>query len=391
MQATTTDLPSVLTFQHKLIQEYCAAIYITENVTKNEASKFLAQAFPSLHKIETHVEVVKFTCEILGETDASPITNCVAKVLANHTNDQLNTGHRPSLQDSLSLLESFQKEGKVSTVINPHLCEYPKCGHPLAEVMANTELVCITDIDKKDTLQLSHSPAQILIKLQKVDGKEYEKLWQAFHDIQGNVIALDLKRVSSANVTRLGHLPQLKYLNIISCSKASGEDLAESIKAWGDQSQLTYCYLWSMPVLRSVMTALCKCTHLIHLAFRSCNLHDKLDAFMACPPPILRDLLLPKCSLHGADVDHITQAITEDQLTHLEQLNIQDNPVGEVAVGHLLEALISTRPHTQLNLWLNGTGVDEESDEDENTSLSKQFVSEWKAKLTGTNIKVERW
>ncbi len=395
IQATTEDLPAVLSFQHKLIQEYLAAIYITENVKTGETSTFLDQALPTWEKIDNHKEVVLFTCGMLGETDASPVTNHVRKVLAQHTNEQLNTGHKPSLIESdtpLSLLKSFQKEGKVSTIFIPHLCEYPSCGRPLAEVLANTELVCITGIDKNDPLKLSPSQAQIIVKLaREYDEKKYDRLWKALHHIHGNIIALHLRGVSSANVFRLSHFPHLKYIFINRCSEASGEDLAVSIEAWGDQSQLTFCRLSEIPIPRSVMTGLCKCTHLIHLTLPECNLHDKLDVFMSSPPPGLRKLVLWRCSLHGSDVDHITQSITEGRLSHLEELDIPLNPVGEVAVGHLLEALISTRPHTQLELVLRETGVDEESDEDwkwRYTELSEQFVSEWKAKVTDTNIKV---
>ncbi len=340
----------------------------------------------------------------MADTDASPVTNHVASVLVHITYNELDSGKEPPIMKSaivkdtrLPLLESFQKQGNMSTVINPHLCEYPSCGRPLAEVLANTELVYITDIDENDPLQLSPSQAQIIVKLYKVEGKEYDRLWKALYDIHANIIALLLQEVRSANVTRLGHLPHLKYIKLWHCSEASGEDLAASIEAWGDQSHLTYCHLQSMPISRSVMTGWCKCTHLIHLDLRYCTLHDKLDVFMASPPPALRDLILGGltggCSLRGSDVDHITHSIKAGRLTHLEDLEIEQNPVGEVAVGHLLETLISTRPHTQLKLNLYKTGVEKGSDEDRKrlTQLSKQFVSEWKAKLKDTNIKVDWW
>ncbi len=394
-----------------MIQEYLAAIYIVENVKTGETSTFLAQAFPAWEKIDNHKEVLLFTCGMLGETDASSVTIHVRKVLAQHTNEQLNNGHTPSLfasslggTDPLPLLESFQKEGKVSTVINPHLCEYPSCGRPLAEVLANTELVYITGIDENDPLQLSPSQAQIIVYLKWVDGEKYDRLWKALRDIHANIIAFNLESISSANVTRLGHLPQLKYIYIWDCREASGEDMADSIEAWGDQPQLTYCWLRWVPIPRSVMTGLCKCTHLIHLDLQFCNLHDNLDVFMASPPPGLRKLGLNYCSLHWSDVDHIIKSIQAGRFTHLEELDINNNSVGEVAVGHLLESLISTRPHTQLKLKLYRTGVKEGSDEDWkrmvrrlgldgdkklSADLSSQFVSEWKAKLRDTNVKVK--
>ncbi len=330
----------------------------------------------------------------MAETDASPVTNHVATVLAQITHNELDSGKTPSIMEPydkhLLLLLSFQREGMVPT------SKYPLCGRPLVEVLANTALVYITDIDENDPLQLSPSQAQIIVKLgsplkDKVDGKEYDRLWKALYDIHSNIIALHLYEVSSANVTRLGHLPQLKYIHIWGCREASGEDLTESIEAWGDQSQLTYCELFSVPIPRSVMTGLCKCTHLIHLEFGRCDLHDKLGVFMVSPPPGLRDLTLRQCSLHGSDVDYITKAINEGRLTHMEELDIHYNPVGEVAVSHLLEALISTRPHTQLKLDLIRTGVTGKWRWKRDTYLSAQFVSKWKAKLTGTNIKVEKY
>ncbi len=306
------------------------------------------KAILSWEQIETRKDIIRLACGILAETDARPVTNHVAQVLAKHTNDQLNAGHRPSLFSPqncpLSLLESFKIAGKVSTVINPHICEYPACGRPLAEVLKNTKLAYITDIDENDTLQLSHSTAQTIVKLSSADGKRYDRLWQALHAIHSNIIALHLVKVRSANVTRLTHFPQLKYIDIRDCSEASGKDLAESIKAWGAQSQLTYCRLWREPITKSVITGLFKCSHLIRLSLHDCNLHDKLDAFMVRSPPGLKDLILFKCFLHGSDVDHITKAIQKGQLTHLEHLNIHSNPVGEVSVGHLLEALISHSP-----------------------------------------------
>ena len=392
-EATTEDLPSILSFQHKLLQEYLAAVYIAENAKLDTTLTFLPQALPTWKKIEIHQEVVNFACGILAGTDASPVTNHVATVLAQIIHNELDSGKMPSIMKSgsgsvgdydkhLQLLESFQREGNVST------SKYPSSGRILAEVLTNTKLVYITNIDEDDSLKLNPSPAQIIVKLYAVDGKKYDRLWKALHDISANVIALHLHGIRSANVTKLSHFSQLKYLYIASCdcSEAAGEDLAQSIEAWGPQSQLTYCWLNKVPISKSVMMALCKCTHLIHLYLKGCNLHGKLDVFMATPPPGLRDLILRVCSLHGSDVDHVTQAILEGRLTHLKKLDIRHNPVGEVAVGHLLEALISTRPHTQIELDLYETDVDEDG---KYTHLSKQFVTEWEAKLTGTNIDVK--
>ena len=383
--ATTEELPAVLSFQHKLLQEYPAAVYIADQAKLDTAETFLTEALPTWEAIENHREVVQFTCGILVNNDASPIANHVAKKLAQHLHNELNDGK--ALPD-LSILQSCQKEGGLSAYLNPYLSNYPTCGHPLAEVLANTELAYITDIDGNDPLDLTPSTAQIIVKLGGVDSERLDKLWQAFYSAHANIIALHLDFASSRNVTKLHHFPQLKYLylHLSGRSEEAMEDLAESINSWGPQPQLTYCSLWKVPIPRSVMTALCKCTHLKHLHLEYCTLHGKLSVFMADPPHALGELILGVCSLHGSDVDHLTQSIRQGNLTSLLMLDIQFNPVGEVAVGHLLEALISTRPHTQLTLRLYVTGVDENG---KRTDLPEQFMTEWKTKLTDKNVNVQ--
>ncbi len=385
-EATTEELPAVLSFQHKLLQEYLAAIYIVENVRLDTTSTFLAKSFPTWGKIETHREVVQFAGGILASIDTSLvcITDHVAKTQILNEHNKLNNGK--DLAKDFSILFSCQREEGLPA-FNPYLSEYPTCGHPLAEVLAKTELVYITGIDENDKLELNQSPAQIIVKLESIDEEKYDRLWQELHDISANVIALSLSGVRSANVAKLSQFPQLKYLHLGDCdlSEEEGGDLAESIEAWGSNPQLTFCAFWGVPIPRSLMTGLSKCSHLVHLDLIRYDLHDKLDAFMSTPPPALRDLTLFQCSLHASDIDHITQAILQGGFKHLELLGIHENPIGEAAVGHLLAALVSIRPKTQLELWLYVTGVDGNG---EHTDLSKQFITQWKAKLTGTNINV---
>ena len=397
IQATTEDLPAVLSFQHKLLQEYLAAVYIAENLKLDTTSTFLTEAVQTWEKIETHREVLQFACGILVKTNASSdcITNHVAKVLAQHVNDEVNNG---KVLPELAVLISCQKEGQVSA-LNPYLSRYPTCGCPLAEVLASTELAYITDTDSNDTLQLSSSTAQIILDFDEevrysetdsdseVDIEEFDRLWHALQSVQADVIALHLDQVKSANVTKLSHLSGLQYLHIeyCDCSEAAGEELAQSINSWGPQPQLTFCELRWMPIPRSLMTALSKCTLLKHLDIWQFDLSDKLSILMASPPPALRDLVLYQCSLQAVDINHMTQAIREGRLPHLQGINISDNPIGEDAVGSLLETFISSKPQKQLELGLASTGVDEGG---KLTELSRQLKTEWKTKLAGTNITV---
>ncbi len=387
--AKTEDLPAVLNFQHKLLQEYLAAIYITEHSKLGTLSQFLMEGFPSWKIIQTHIEVVKFACGILAKTDASIVANHVAKVLSHYLQNELNDGkevHYGRELHGMSILRSCQKEGGL-TALNPYIHDYPSSGYPLAEVLANSELVYLHDIDKNDTLQLIASPAKIILNLWNVDVDMYDKLWQALHEISANIISLLSLWIESTNVTKLHHFPQLKYLSIgycCSCSEEAMEDLAESLESWGPQPQLRHCNLHWLPIPRSVMIALCKCIYLIDLIFGRCNLVDKLGVLMTSPPLALKHLKMAVCSLGGADVEHITKAIRHGRLTSLQELDISYNPIGEVAVGHLLEALISTRPQTHLIVNLHATDVDEDG---KYTELSEQFETEWKRKLANTNIR----
>ncbi len=329
IEATTEDLPAVLSFQHKLIQEYLAAVYIAENAKGDTTSTFLSQALPSWEMIQNHREVVQFACGILADIDARPITNHAAKLMVQHTHNQLNTGVVPSIvhhwynlkfmprdHTGLSLIEMCQREGNLSTAINPYLFEYPACGRPLAEVLANSELVYITYIDENDPLELNPSPAQIIVKLVAVDGEEYDRLWGALHATPQSLVALELSEVRSANVTKLSHFHQLKYLYIedYEWGEEASEDLAESIDAWGPQPQLRCFRLSLVPITRSLMTGLCKCSHLMSLHFCGCNLSGKMSILMASPPPALRSLWFQYCTLISADLDYMTQAMHEGQL-----------------------------------------------------------------------------
>ncbi len=77
MDATSADLPEVLSFQHKLIQEMVAAYYIADQVKRDPL--FLKTAFPTWGEVEKHREVVKFTCGLLAQ-NAAPVINYVGKI-----------------------------------------------------------------------------------------------------------------------------------------------------------------------------------------------------------------------------------------------------------------------------------------------------------------------
>ncbi len=114
---TTEELPEVLNFQHKLIQEYCAAIFIAKQVRADPS--YLNTTFPTLDKIRKYGEVIRFTCGLMAG-HARPVINHMGKILARETIDKLNNGD--DLMDPyLHVLFDFcQEEGRVSN-INPYI------------------------------------------------------------------------------------------------------------------------------------------------------------------------------------------------------------------------------------------------------------------------------
>ena len=377
----------MLSFQHKLLQEYLAAIYIAENVKVDMGETFLTETFHSFQLMENHEEVLQFACGILADTDASPIVNHVAKHSVQYVQSEYNNGKQML---DFSILESCQKEGNLPG-FNPYFSEYPACGLPLAVVLALTELAYITDINESDPLELKPSPAQIILNLRDTFrvGKTYDKLWQALHLVPKNVIGLRLSDVSDPNVYKLHEFSALKLLDIDNLDKIDiedtlREDLTESINSWGPQPSLTYFRLTNFTITKSLLRALCKCTNpmYIELSFshlNSINRHDcgeNMSILMSSPPEKLRELILIHCNLRDPDVDHIARAIKQGKLTNLQRLILSINGLGKVAVGYLLEALISMRPHKQLELNLYGTEAEEYI----------QYSTQWKAKLAETNI-----
>ncbi len=381
IDATTEDLPSVLSFQHKLIQEYLAAVYIAENMKLDTTESFLTEAFPSLQKIETHIEVVLFTIGILADSDASePLINWVAKCTAEDIYKKLHDGKYDILDKSI--LERCQKESGIPVhTMNKQLSVYPACRKPLAEVLSNTEVAYIGGVAENDTLQLSVSDTKIIVNLDSRDDNKLDRLWGALHSINANVIALLLWEVHSANVTKLHNFCKLEYFFMKYCNNSEEvmDDLCQSINSWGPQPQLMHFELQGEPIPESLMTALSKCTKLSTLKLYGCDVSGKLSGLMASPPPQLKALSLGECYLQAADVDLITQAVRRNNLNKLQELYLNNNPIGEVAVDSLLEALISTRPQTKLDLYLEDTDVDEDG----------EFSSKWKKRLKNTAIHVK--
>ena len=394
-----TNPPKVLTFQHKLIQEFLAAVYITD-IKADVLPAFLDEALPTWEKIENHREVLHFVCSMLGKDGAIPLINHVGRILNKQTMTQLDEGcfipsyyHYLPLKKDLSLLSSFERASGV-TSINPFITSYPECGKPLAEVLANTKVVVINDILEADPLQLRTSPANVFLLLDKYkkeyNQEEIDRLLMALGPIHDNIVAVKLK-YSRAIITHVKHFFGLKLLNIENSEHYDMNEVASCISSLGVNPPLIQIQLTagsmdtsSNPTSQSLMAALSGCTYLRNLMISVVNLHGILSTLMKSPPPRLRDLTLGSCNLDAEDVGQMIQAFSENKLTCLEELDITQNSIGEAGVRPLLQA-ISTTSHALRKLDLRNTAVEGLTD------LSEQFVYEWREKLTNIEVKWGWW
>ncbi len=498
VDATSSDLPEVLSFQHKLIQEMVAAYYIAEQVEIDPS--FLKTAFPTWEKVDEHREVVKFTsgllaqnaapvinyvgkmnydrqrcatdiismfsenteesaviqdldtkdpiyqfletayktsekiieheeklefiCELLFESyaDATSLVNHVAQVFVREIWEELNRGKVHTCinegNEGLDGIEHLQNAGKISNV-NPHLCQYPEyCGgRPLAKVFNNTKLAVINNVDENDPLNVQHSTADVILRLQHKAKETCSKLVKALHSAQANLLAL--------------------HLDGCNTDEDVMEELAAYIDSFGPQQQLRYCYLGhETSIPSSLLTSLSKCKQLMCIDMGYCDLGSRLHILLSDPPPPLRVLVLRVAKLCAEDVEQIADCVR----SNLRELDISCNSVGEEAVRGLLEAFLITRRQSkqhsdqvtnvenehipqapshkgnthsdkdkldQINN-MEGCCDDVSGDEDEEDEklelrlggtaavgedegykdLSDEFIEEWKQTLENTNIEV---
>ncbi len=168
-QYSTDQSTEILTFQHRMLQEFTAAFYICQMVM-NEASSFLKNAIPNLSCIYKQGEVIKFVCGLLRKTnDGALMVDHVCRNINEYIVKILESSNRLTICELTcipntykSLIGILQEEAGLST-----LCEYfsiyPECGKPFCEVFAQSKLTLITDISDIDTEKFEASDNVIII------------------------------------------------------------------------------------------------------------------------------------------------------------------------------------------------------------------------------------
>ena len=79
-----------VSFQHKIIHEFIAAIYIVDQVSKN--LDFLRRTFPSWTHIKTHIEVFRFCCGYACEQYQMVFVNYFTTTMCDFTLDMMRQG-----------------------------------------------------------------------------------------------------------------------------------------------------------------------------------------------------------------------------------------------------------------------------------------------------------
>ncbi len=354
--AEIEDLPEALSFQHQLIQEYFAALFIAKQIQGDES--FLATNYID---ICGNSELLSFTCGHLASHDPRPVINYIA----NKEADKMlcDVGETGSVYYSLERLQSCYDESSLEE-INPHLCIYPSCGYPLSNAIQSSKLVVINGVNESDPLKLQTSSVPVIISFDRRntyhDVKEVGRLMKALSSAHINLLGID--GVLCDEKCKLGNFSQLKSIyydlpNNDILDKEKVRDLTDSINAWGSEPKLrvlvcvlpyisdrTRATVLYIPLIQ----ALSKCIHLTNLGMAGGNPDECIPALMGAPPPELKKLLLASSSKMDNVLESMTRAVRKKKLQKLELLSILTNHTSNAALTSLVKAFIGVRPDQHL-------------------------------------------
>ena len=360
-------MPEVLNFQHKLIQEYCAAIFIAKQIRTDPT--YLYRTFPTQQKIEKNIEVLVFTCGLLAG-DSKVVTDHIGNILSKANVDEVNNGEgliNPSL---MWLLERCHEEGKVLE-INPYMCFYPHHGHLLSQCLLESKVVFIHGVDDHDPLEITRSSAKVMLSVPAFEVRESTK--KKTLELVTAIVssAIDLQSITYFraldDICKLSNFPQLKCIDIWqSLSIQNVMDLIESIHNWKrpEIKKLSFQLPLLDPcdgprlapdLLRNLMEALRKCVCLQELnLIMGGPLCGSVASLMQDPPKALKKLFLVDSGLQDDDVRSIAAAIAQNKLNELEKLSISKNhEITDAVVTELIRTCVAARPDKPLKIHVD--------------------------------------
>ncbi len=369
MDTETEDLPEILSFQHKLIQEYFAALFIAEQIKVDRS--FLATTFPSTREIISNSDLLRFICGHLASQDARPVTNHISNIGVDEIPRYYKLGYFQSalVYRFVKILETCCEEGCVST-INPYLSIYPSCGHILSDTITNSQLVIINGVNENDPLKLETSSVPVVVNIMFPEErheemkKEVSRLMRALASAKINLQVVSCN-IMHDDVCKLHSFSQLRCIDFswpflfIPCDQKHIGDLTDSINSWGPEPQLR-SLTCGLPILADrrqaislyipLIQALSKCSHLEMLFLDEGNLSDCIPALMGAPPPQLKHMCLRGPTLHDNVIESIAKAVRNHKLQQLEGLLIVHSPITEAALTTMVKAFVDVRPDKKLYL-----------------------------------------
>ncbi len=377
----------VYAFQHKLIQELVAAIYICEQVSNGDIrsdKSYFYLIFESWAMVLKFQTVVRFVCYLLRASDAGA---SVLSTLRLHfvsllhyyidggegmrvtQENQLLSDSKDSTELTLKLLQRFEKEASLEA-FNNIINVYPDCGKSLGDCLGTSEYVLITKLpDHESELQFEPAfiKAKVIISLRfpyekaKISStKDVTTLYDLLSKLEGSVLAVRLEgdvwrkspEVLPASLQQLsltcslGHIRnedtwadlgiaihQLNHLTHLSLGwnfmRQHGAYIAHALEATSEESNLKYLDLgmnfFPEEVSPDIMSAIRGHRKLEHLLLFHNTLSGCVEKFMEDPPPELRELNMQCCYLLEGDLQSISNAIEEGKLKNLQILNIIGN------------------------------------------------------------------
>ncbi len=431
VQYSIDESTDILTFQHRLLQEFTAAFYICQNVMK-EGQSFLDILTLDWNCIEKQKEVITFACGLLKNLDKSSfMVDHVCRCVTEYVDQRLASGEKLEFCQfakeqghemmPVNLVSRLQEEAglpKLNNYFSMYMSQ--ERDRPLTEVLVHSELILINWHQRRyayfsDTPEIDTVP-------DKINGKVILNVSNNQSDSISNALIMKLGDNVQAILFRnayLGYTPvlpnSLRHLHLVECAinheeickhlgmalkqmhhltylelygnrmEKFGVYLAEALDHTASQSKLRYLSLRHicLPVEVSsvLLSAVTRHSHLQELLLDRNQMYGCMDKLMQSPPPSLRVLSLVNAvekfpvGEENEAVLAMSSAISDGKLPNIERLNLNLNVLRQSAIKPLLESVqglqFPENPLKEPRLVLGmGSGPE-----------SQEFIDSWKAKL----------
>ncbi len=381
---TPQGIPEVMTFQHKLLMEYVAALYLSEVIKKKP--DYVKSVFPTWRDIEKHSEVFNFICGILKDAGSNHVVDHAVGCVIQHSLKQLEDGKFLSvfkddrMFSSLDLIQQEAGSNNTNCEVFPSL----RHSHSLSTVLSHAKFIVVKDL-KGTTCDPTMPIAQDIVITLAGDFPKYKKKSWNSEEMAGTIKTLQKCReniraiqlflcenetvnaitslmpatrlaqlhiescyLSPENISSLKEMRQLIYLSLqeIDSLASHGRHLVAAIEAWEGQSSLRKLDLLGnnlapsvcKPLLAAVAT---NCPKLEEIQLFRNTLTGSLDAFLQDPPPALTELWMNNTSPQTEDIESLAAALAGGKLQQLKVLDIRGNNLSETDADVLLSPQLS--------------------------------------------------